>query len=148
MELKQRLSERRKASGISQETAAERLNVSRQTIGRWEQGQSVPSMENMAKLSALYGVPLEDLVQDICELPAAHRRETSAAPPEEQPKTACGKPLILKVLAAMILLAVVTIGVLYFQGPAEDVVLESELQGEVIDRSTIGGIISFLPPEN
>ena len=54
MKLKQRLSEYRKASGISQEEAAEKLNVSRQTIGRWEQGRTIPSMENMAKLSELY----------------------------------------------------------------------------------------------
>ena len=44
MKLKQRLSEYRKASGISQEEAAEKLNVSRQTIGRWEQGRTIPSM--------------------------------------------------------------------------------------------------------
>lgn len=144
MELKQRLSEYRKASGISQEAAAERLNVSRQTIGRWEQGRSVPSMENMAKLSALYGVPLEDLVQDVCELPAPHRREKPADPPEEQPKTARGKPLKLTILAAMILLAAVTVGVLYSQRQTEDSISTSDLDSEVIDISS-GETVLLLP---
>ncbi len=144
MKLKQRLSERRKASGISQETAAERLNVSRQTIGRWEQGRSVPSMENMVKLSELYGVPLEDLVQDVCELPATRRREKPASPPEEQPEAARGKPLIPTILAVIILLAAITVGVLYFQGQAEDSISTSDLDSEVIDISS-GETVLLLP---
>ena len=83
MKLKQRLSEYRKASGISQEEAAEKLNVSRQTIGRWEQGRTIPSMENMAKLSELYNVPLENLVQDVYELHSPSNKKEALLKSEE-----------------------------------------------------------------
>ena len=67
METKQRLSKYREASGISQERAAEKLNVSRQTISRWENGVSIPSTENLAKLSELYNVPVDTLLRDLDE---------------------------------------------------------------------------------
>ena len=41
----------RKSSGLSQEELAEKLNVSRQTISKWELGESSPDMEKLIILS-------------------------------------------------------------------------------------------------
>lgn len=85
METKQRLSKYREASGISQERAAEKLNVSRQTISRWENGVSIPSTENLAKLSELYNVPVDTLLRDLDEPFFVPEQTVSSKPLAEEP---------------------------------------------------------------
>ncbi len=52
----------RKKYGMTQEAIAEKLNVSRQTIAKWERGDSEPDMESCVKLAELFEVTLDDLV--------------------------------------------------------------------------------------
>ncbi|SKA64069.1 DNA-binding transcriptional regulator, XRE-family HTH domain [Eubacterium uniforme] len=54
----------RKQKGFSQEELANRLNVSRQTISKWEVGDSTPDMENLVAISELFDVSLDELVLD------------------------------------------------------------------------------------
>ena len=61
MTLGEKLKERRVEKGLSQEKAAEFLGVSRQAVTKWEADQTIPSSGNLLALSALYGVPLEEL---------------------------------------------------------------------------------------
>ena len=70
MVLSEKLAALRKEHGYSQLYVAERLNVSRQAISRWEVGSSVPSTENLLELSRLYGVSLDELVGNNTEMPA------------------------------------------------------------------------------
>lgn len=53
----------RKHHGMTQEEVAERLEVSRQTIAKWETGKSVPDVNNSVALAELFGVSVEDLVK-------------------------------------------------------------------------------------
>ena len=46
----------RKKNGWSQEELAEKLNVSRQAVSKWEGAQSVPDMGRIIQLSELFGV--------------------------------------------------------------------------------------------
>ena len=62
MELKERLAQLRKDHSLSQNDLADKLNVSRQAISRWEQGTAVPSSDNLIYLSRLYGITLDELV--------------------------------------------------------------------------------------
>jgi len=64
MEFNNKLYELRKQKGLSQEELAGRLNVSRQTISKWEVGESTPDMDNLVSISELFGVSLDELVLD------------------------------------------------------------------------------------
>ena len=59
-----KLYELRKQKGFSQEELANRLNVSRQTVSKWEVGDSTPDMEKLAAISDLFGISLDELVLD------------------------------------------------------------------------------------
>lgn len=52
----------RKQRGFTQETLAERLNVVRQTVSKWEKGLSVPDAELLVKLSEILEVPVSTLL--------------------------------------------------------------------------------------
>lgn len=64
MEFNNKLYELRKKRGYSQEELANRLNVSRQTISKWEVGESAPDMEKLVAISDLFEVSLDELVKD------------------------------------------------------------------------------------
>ena len=64
----------RKKNGWSQEELAEKLNVSRQAVSKWEGAQSVPDMARIIQLSELFGVSTDYLLKDNLE-----QAETSAS---------------------------------------------------------------------
>ena len=52
----------RKKSGLSQEEVAEKLGISRQTVSKWELDETLPDIRQSKKLSVLYHVTLDELV--------------------------------------------------------------------------------------
>ena len=92
----QRLVNRRKAAGLSQEALAAQLGVSRQAVSKWERSESSPDTDNLIALAALYGVSLDELLYgeaagdgDAEASDEAEEAETSAE------RTGCSdKPLV------------------------------------------------------
>ena len=62
MSLGKSLFQARKKSGFSQEEVAERLGVSRQSISKWETDETLPDIRQAKKLSQLYHLSLDDLI--------------------------------------------------------------------------------------
>ena len=62
MEFGNRLYELRKQKGLSQEELANRLDVTRQTVSKWELGDSTPDMDKLVALGELYEISLDELV--------------------------------------------------------------------------------------
>lgn len=63
MNLGQRLLELRKKQQLSQEEVAEKLDVTRQTISKWETGQSTPDFDKILPLCELYGITSDELLK-------------------------------------------------------------------------------------
>lgn len=64
MTLGNKLAEQRKKKEWSQEQAAEKLGVSRQAISRWESEETLPDANNLKKISKLYGVSIDYLLNE------------------------------------------------------------------------------------
>lgn len=67
----------RKKAGWSQDELAAQLNVTRQSVSKWEGAQSVPDLERIVKLSRIFGVTTDYLLKDEIE-----NEELNAAEPE------------------------------------------------------------------
>lgn len=63
MEIGQKLKDARVASGLTQEGAAEKINVSRQTISNWENEKTYPDIISVIKLSDIYSISLDELLK-------------------------------------------------------------------------------------
>ena len=57
----------RKKAGWSQEELASQLNVTRQSVSKWESAQSVPDMDKVLQMSRLFGVTTDFLLKDELE---------------------------------------------------------------------------------
>ena len=58
----------RKKSGMSQEDLAGKLNVSRQSVSKWESAQSIPDLDKIIQMSSIFGVSTDFLLKDEIEL--------------------------------------------------------------------------------
>lgn len=65
MKFNEKLISLRKAEGLSQEELGAELGVSRQTISKWESGQSYPDFQRLVLLGDYFGLMLDELVRDI-----------------------------------------------------------------------------------
>ena len=68
MKFGDKLCQLRKKEGLSQEELGEKLNVTRQTVSKWELGQSKPDTDKLVELCNLLGVNMNDLVDDTVEI--------------------------------------------------------------------------------
>lgn len=62
MSLGQSIAAARRKQGLSQESVAEHLGVSRQTISKWETDDTLPDIFQSQKLARLYGLSLDELI--------------------------------------------------------------------------------------
>lgn len=64
MTFKEKLKYLRKINNMSQEELAEKLTVSRQTVSRWETGDSMPDAEMLIHLSDVFSVSVDELLKE------------------------------------------------------------------------------------
>lgn len=64
MVLAEKIMELRKKKGWSQEELAEKLDISRQSVSKWESGASMPDIDKIILLSSLFGVSTDYLLKD------------------------------------------------------------------------------------
>lgn len=105
-QLRNSLAALRAERGLTQEEVARELNVTRQTVSKWERGLMAPDTVNLAALGRLYGVSLDELVNG----PPPQKEPVPAeeAPPESAPapqQSVLRKRMGAAVLVGCILLA-------------------------------------------
>ncbi len=64
MEIGNKISELRKKSGLSQEELADKIGVARQTISKWELGETSPDLKQSKELSKIFKVSLDELTDN------------------------------------------------------------------------------------
>ena len=79
MKLSDKIIKLRKVNGLSQEELAEKLNVSRQAVSRWEVGSALPDALNILQLSKLFNVTADFLLNDELKVSDIKSRNRSLA---------------------------------------------------------------------
>ena len=64
MKINEKIYSLRKQKGMSQEELADTLNVSRQTVSKWELGDSTPDFDKIVPLCEVFGITTEELLRD------------------------------------------------------------------------------------
>ena len=64
MDLGKKILELRKKENLSQEQLAEKINVTRQTISKWELNETTPDIKQAKELSRLFKISLDELTEN------------------------------------------------------------------------------------
>ena len=81
MEIGSKIAQARKEKNLTQEQLAELMNVTRQTVSRWELQTAYPEMEKIVMLSDILGVSCDYLLHDHMEADAGHDSRKTARKP-------------------------------------------------------------------
>lgn len=100
MTLSEKLFALRRQAGLSQEELAERLGISRQAVGKWENGTATPELQKLRELARLYQITLGELLGDA---PAPAEPLPPPAPPSPPRRRRWPTVLLLLTLAIILL---------------------------------------------
>lgn len=64
MKLSEKIYEQRKRLNLSQEALSDKLEVSRQSVSKWESEQATPELEKLIQMAQLFGISLDELITD------------------------------------------------------------------------------------
>jgi transcriptional regulator with XRE-family HTH domain len=78
----------RKIKGMTQETFAAEVGVSRQSVYKWESGQSYPEVEKLLKIARTFGVTVDDMLNDEMDVDRAGVMRPAAEVKEEEERIA------------------------------------------------------------
>ncbi|MBO5967757.1 MAG: helix-turn-helix transcriptional regulator [Clostridia bacterium] len=138
MKLSDKLITLRKENGWSQEDFAEKLDVSRQAISRWENGTALPDAQNILQISKLFNVTADYLLNDDyneeANIPAV---QISAG--EVKPLTRKKKYLHWLSICFIILLSACAIIAVLHQGPHAHPELTRVVENEIAPTCTVEG---------
>lgn len=114
----------RKYKKISQETLAEKVGVSRQSVSKWETGESYPEMNNILALCTIFHCHINDLVnENLIDLNALDKEIiiNAAKLKEEKQKQVKGISkaiyIISKIMKILITIGIVTVGIMIIALP-------------------------------
>ncbi|MBR2036426.1 MAG: helix-turn-helix transcriptional regulator [Agathobacter sp.] len=103
--LSEKIYKLRKNSGLSQEQLAEKLNVSRQAISKWESGTAVPESEKLVTISNYFGVSVDYLLKDDEE----DKGKDTDSIVEEKPKMIAGIIICIAGIVSMVIWGLLSI---------------------------------------
>lgn len=79
MKLSEKIVTLRKQKGWSQEELADKLNVSRQAVGKWETETALPEVDKILQMATLFDVSTDSLLKDDVQLPQTQQPDTGCA---------------------------------------------------------------------
>ncbi|MFX0547767.1 helix-turn-helix domain-containing protein [Hathewaya histolytica] len=104
----------RKQKGLSQEELGGKLNVSRQTISKWELGETTPELEKLIALGDFFEISLDELVMDVkakestkTELLAMNRFKTIIDSIDQEKVKISTKKILKMVLITIVIILVI-----------------------------------------
>lgn len=107
MRFDEKLIHLRKKNMLSQEGLAEKLNVTRQTVSKWELGQTKPDMDKLVEMSKLFDVSVNDLTDDNVFLESAEEKNINKK--ENKSNNGGNRKIILYILIIIFIASVTTL---------------------------------------
>ena len=132
MKFNEKLIELRKKEGLSQEELGYKLNVTRQTVSKWELGQTTPEMDKLLEISKIFNISVDELIKET----ETTTQENQSGPIQDQPivekKTKNKAIIIILVIALIIIFGYIglklVIGFTLFNG-TNDIVRNAQEKG-------------------
>lgn len=104
MKFNQKLIELRKKEGLSQEELGYKLNVTRQTVSKWELNQTTPEMDKLVEMSKIFHISVDELINE-SEV-AANQNPILEDQPRKKEKNKHHKKILPIVIGVLIIIVI------------------------------------------
>ena len=141
MKFNERLTQLRKKEGLSQEELGYKLNVTRQTVSKWELGQTKPEMDKLTEISQLFNISVDELISESEETTntADINSIIEDKPIGNESSKGNNKAIIIVVIIVATVLILGVLGVLLFGSFVNNIFNKAE----GMSQNIIGGSLSF-----
>ena len=112
MNFGEKLTNLRKQKGLSQEELGFELNVTRQTVSKWELGQTTPEMEKLIEMSKIFGVSLDELTNEN-EIVNNEVEKIEDRPINDKPQKNSTLKVILLIFAIFVIVGAIMYGFVF-----------------------------------
>jgi len=112
MKFGEKLTKLRKQNGLSQEELGYELNVTRQTISKWELGQTTPEMDKLVQMSKIFEVSLDELTSET-ENANNEAEKIEDKPISDKPKNNSTLKVILLIVAIFVVGGILIYGFIF-----------------------------------
>lgn len=112
MNFGEKLTNLRKQKGLSQEELGYELNVTRQTVSKWELGQTTPEMDKLVELSKIFGVTVDELTNTE-EITNNEASKIEDMPINDKPQNNSSLKVILIIIAVFIIGGIAVYGFVF-----------------------------------
>ena len=106
MKLNEKLVVLRKRAGMTQEDMARALEVSRQSVHKWESGQCYPEVPKLVGMKAIFGISIDDLLDDSVEMELPEKKKAKKISAEKEIKEETAEPSVAMPLSGLFIPAV------------------------------------------
>ena len=116
MTVGERIQYLRKLNQMSQEELAKRLLISRQTVSLWENGQTLPTIDNLIRLREVFGISVDEMLVGISDSERSAQEAATDITAEYEASRAALKPrkhLKLIAISALAIIALLAIAVTF-----------------------------------
>lgn len=141
MELSEKLYKLRKDNNWSQEEIAEKMDVSRQTVSKWETNKAFPELNKLVKLSELYNITLDELVKDTI---ATEKIDDDIMYQKKKNKKVNIKILIFLIIVLLICFVIFTLNIIRRISILNDISSKYKSDFQSIGESKSGRIIEHI----
>ena len=107
MKFNEKLIELRKKEGLSQEELGYKLNVTRQTVSKWELGQTTPEMEKLVEMSKIFNISVDELINE--SEAVVNQNPIIEDQPIEEKSTKGNKAIFFIVVALIIVIVLIVL---------------------------------------
>lgn len=101
MTLNEKLVVLRKRAGMTQEDMARALEVSRQSVHKWESGQCYPEVPKLVGMKAIFEISIDDLLDDSIEIELPEKKRVKKANTEKEVKEEVKEQLTVMPLSGL-----------------------------------------------
>ena len=92
MTFKEKIVKLRKMKGLTQDEFASAVGVSRQAVYKWECGQSYPEVAKLLEIKFLFGISIDDLLDESYEVVVPEKKKRKRKPKDENAAPVAAKP--------------------------------------------------------
>lgn len=109
MKFNEKLIDLRKKAGLSQEELGYKLNVTRQTVSKWELAQTTPEMDKLKEISKIFNVSVDELINE-SETQEVSKPIVEEKAPDNRPNNKqSGREKFIKILLVVVLIVVLAL---------------------------------------